>query len=181
MRGCVPAPATRAARSSRSSPWPAFRSTSATEAYFATWEPHTFIDPDAPALLRALRERQIRVGVLSNTLWPRSLHERVFARDDVLDLIDGAVYTTEIARVKPHRDAFEAALAAIGASDPTRVVFVGDRLYDDVYGATSMGMRAVHVPHSAIPAHQRGDVEGVPDAVVQRLADLLSIVDEWRR
>jgi len=41
--------------------------------------------------MRSLRERGIKVGVLSNTMWPRSAHERVFLRDQVLDLIDGAV------------------------------------------------------------------------------------------
>lgn len=153
----------------------------AVEAYFADREPYTLVDPDAPAVLRALRERGLRVGVLSNTLWPRSYHERLFARDEVLHLLDGAVYTSEIARVKPHREAFEAAMVAVGVDDPTRVVFVGDRLYDDVHGAASVGMRTVFVPHSAIPPNQRGRVEGVPDAVVARLADLLSVLDEWSR
>jgi putative hydrolase of the HAD superfamily len=119
--------------------------------------------------------------VLSNTLWPRSYHERLFARDGVLHLLDGAVYTSEIARVKPHREAFEAAMAAVEVGDPTRVVFVGDRLYDHVHGAACLGMRTVFVPHSAIPPNQRGRVEGVPDAVVGRLADLLSVLDEWSR
>ena len=57
--------------------------------YFEAWDPHTFTDPDAGPLLRDLRERGIKVGVLSNTMWPRSAHERVFRRDGVLDLIDG--------------------------------------------------------------------------------------------
>ena len=41
-------------------------------------------------------------------------------------------------------------------------------------------MRAVHVPHSDIPANQLGHTEGDPDAVVHRLADLLEVVDRWR-
>jgi putative hydrolase of the HAD superfamily len=36
------------------------------------------------------------------------------------------------------------------------------------------------VPHSAIPETQKGHVEGEPDAVVQRLADVLDVVDAWR-
>jgi hypothetical protein len=47
------------------------------ETYFGLWEPHTYTDPDVAPLLRSLRERSIRVGVLSNTVWPRALHERV--------------------------------------------------------------------------------------------------------
>jgi len=40
-------------------------------------------------------------------------------------------------------------------------------------------MRAVLIPHSDIPDNQRGPVEGEPDAVIQRLGDLLAVVDAW--
>ena len=103
--------------------------------YFQAWDPHTFTDPDARPLLRELRERGIKVGVLSNTMWPRSAHERVFRRDGVLDLIDGAVYSSEIPWTKPHPEAFRAAMTAVGVDDPAACVFVGDRPYDDVHGA----------------------------------------------
>lgn len=140
------------------------------------WAPHTAIDPDAPALLDALHDNGIRVGVLSNTVWPRGYHEEVFARDGVLDRIDGAVYTSEIAWTKPHPEAFRAAMAAVGAPDPARVVFVGDRLFDDVSGAQAVGMRTIWVPHSEVPAY---DVR--PDATVQRLAEVLPVVLAWHR
>jgi putative hydrolase of the HAD superfamily len=153
-------------------------------AYFAWWEEHTFTDPDVPPLLAALRERGVRVGVLSNTLWPRAEHERVFRRDGVADLIDAAIYTSEIEWTKPHPEAFRAALAAVGAPgdpvDPARAVFVGDRPWDDISGAKGVGMRAVLVPNSEIPDYQRRPVSVEPDAVVRRLADLLPLVDAWR-
>jgi putative hydrolase of the HAD superfamily len=148
-------------------------------AYHAFWEPHTHTDPDVPPLFAALAERDIRVGVLSNTLWTREYHERVFRRDGVLELIDGAVYSSEIPYTKPHPEAFRAAMAAVGVDDPGRVVFVGDRPYDDIHGAKEVGMRAVLVPHSAIPDSQKGHVEGDPDAVIDRLAHLLAVIDAW--
>lgn len=149
-------------------------------AYFAWWEQHTFTDPDVRPLFAALRERGIRVGVLSNTLWPRVEHERVFRRDGVAELIDAAVYTSEIEWTKPHPSAFRAALDAVGVTDPAAAVFVGDRAWDDIHGARSVGMRAVLVPHSEIPDFQLGPVAGEPDAVVHRLSELLAIVDRWR-
>jgi putative hydrolase of the HAD superfamily len=149
-------------------------------AYHAFWVPHTFTDPDVPDLLAGLRDRGIKVGVLSNTLWTRDYHETVFRRDGVLDLIDAAVYSSEIPWTKPHPEAFRAALTAVGVEDPARAVFVGDRPFDDIHGAKQVGMRAVLVPHSTIPDSQKGHVEGEPDAVVERLADLLSVVDGWR-
>ncbi len=146
----------------------------------AEYEWATYLDPEAPELFAGLRERGIRVGVLSNTAWTRAQHERIFARDGVDHLLDGAVYTSEIAWTKPHPEAFLAAMRAVGASDPSRCVFVGDRPFDDIFGARQVGMRAVLVPHSDIPAVQRGHTQGEPDAVVRRLGDLLGVVDGWR-
>jgi putative hydrolase of the HAD superfamily len=152
----------------------------ATEAFMASytraWEPHTCTDPDAPELLSYLRGRGIKVGVLSNTMWPRGWHEEVFSRDGVLELIDGAVYTSEIDRTKPHPQAFRAAMTAVGVADPAGCVFVGDRPYEDVYGAKRAGMRAVLIPNSDVPPF--GDA--VPDAVIGRLAELRPIIESWR-
>lgn len=145
------------------------------DAYYHAWEPHTYTDPDVAPLLRELRGRGIKVGVLSNTMWSRAAHERVFARDQILDLLDGAVYSSEIAWTKPHPEAFRAAMAAIGVTDPESCVFVGDRPHDDIHGAKSAGMRAVLVPHSEVPAHE----EAVPDAVISRLAELTAHLDAW--
>ena len=143
--------------------------------YFEAWDPHTFTDPDAPAVLRELRGRGIKIGVLSNTMWSRAHHERIFDRDGVLDLIDGAVYSSEIPWTKPHPEAFRAAMAAVGVDDPAACVFVGDRPYDDIHGAKSLGMRAVFIPHSEVPAYP--DAE--PDAVITSLTELPPLLDRW--
>ena len=74
--------------------------------------------------------------------------------DHLLDLIDGAVYTSEVPWTKPSPEAFRAAMDAVGGDEPGRCVYVGDRLYDDIWGARHAGLRAIHVPHSVIPAEQ---------------------------
>jgi putative hydrolase of the HAD superfamily len=144
--------------------------------YFEAWEPHTLTDPQAPALLRRLRADGIRIGVLSNTMWPRSRHEQFFVRDGILELIDGAVYTSEIDWTKPHPEAFRAAMAAVGISDPATCVFVGDRPFDDVYGAKQAGMRAVLIANSDVPAF--ADAE--PDAVITQLDELEPLIAAWQ-
>jgi len=143
--------------------------------YYEAWDPHTLTDPDAPPLLRELRRRGIKVGVLSNTMWPRAAHERIFIRDEIFDLIDGAVYSSEIPWVKPHPEAFRAAMRAVGVTDPGQCVYVGDRPYDDVHGAKGVGMRAVLVPNSDVPAFDAA----VPDAVITSLAELMPHIDAW--
>jgi putative hydrolase of the HAD superfamily len=143
--------------------------------YTKAWEPHTFTDPQVAGLLGYLRERGTRIGVLSNTMWPRSWHEEVFRRDGVLHLIDAAVYSSEIDWTKPHPEAFGAAIAAVGASDPESCVFVGDRPYDDVHGAQAVGMRTVLIPNSDVPAFDTA----VPDAVIGSLSELRPLVESW--
>jgi putative hydrolase of the HAD superfamily len=147
--------------------------------YERRWHPHTELEPDAIQTLKELRARGLKIGVLSNTIWSRQRHEDIFARDGVLELIDGAVYTSEVPWTKPHPEAFLAAMRAAGASDPARCLFVGDRLFDDVWGARNVGMRAAHIPHSAIPPHQIGHTEGTPDATITHLADLPPLIDTW--
>jgi putative hydrolase of the HAD superfamily len=143
--------------------------------YFEAWQPHTFTHPEVAPLLRELRGQGIKVGVLSNTMWPRSAHEQVFIRDGVFELIDGAVYSSEIPWAKPHPEAFRTAMAAIAEDDPAACVFVGDRPYDDVHGAKSAGMRAVLVPNSDVPTF-----DGVaPDAVITRLSELPHHLAGW--
>ena len=149
-------------------------------AYHDFWEPHTLTDADVAPLWRGLRDRDVKVGVLSNTIWPRAWHREFFRRDGVLDLLDGDVYTCELACTKPATEAFRAAAAAVGAFDVARCIYVGDRLFDDIWGARNAGMRAIHVPHSRIPESQRGHTDGEPDAVVHRLADVLDVIDRWR-
>ena len=148
-------------------------------AYYDFWAPHTLTDPEVAPMFARLRAQGIKVGILSNTIWPRSWHRGYFERDGVADLIDGDVYTSEIPWTKPSPRAFGAAMEAVGVTDPARCVYVGDRLYDDVWGAQSAGMRAIHVPHSTIPADQRGHTEGVPDAVVQRVGEVADVVAGW--
>lgn len=143
-------------------------------AHLEAWTPHTITEPEAPAVLRALGERGLRVGLLSNTHWPREWHERFLARDGVLDLIQARVYTSELRHTKPHAEAFRAVLEPLGvaASD---AVMVGDRPVDDIGGARALGMRTVLRPNGQVPA-----APVVPDATIGNLAELLEVIDAWR-
>ncbi len=148
-------------------------------AYYEFWEPHTQTDPEVGPLWETLRAGGVKVGVLSNTVWPRAWHVGFFERDGVAHLIDGDVYSSEIPWTKPSPDAFRAAMAAVGVDEPARCVYVGDRLFDDVWGAQNAGMRAIHVPHSTIPAGQVGHSEGRPDAVAHRLTEIPLLIADW--
>ncbi|HZQ84141.1 MAG TPA: HAD family hydrolase [Acidimicrobiales bacterium] len=139
-----------------------------------SWTPHIVHDPDAGPTLAALRDAGYKIGLLSNTHWPRAFHEHFLERDGLDKLIDVRCYTSEMTRTKPHPDAFRTVLERLGVADPRAVVFVGDRLHDDIWGAQQLGMKAVLRPNELVPGY---DVE--PDAVIDRLPELLDIVNRW--
>jgi len=139
------------------------------------WTPHIRHDPAAGPTLRALRAEGLGVGMLSNTHWPRTFHERFLERDGLVDLIDARLYTSEMPFQKPHPSAFLAAAEALRV-EPRHAVMVGDRPWDDISGARSVGMRTVLRPNPFAP-----DVEGIePDARIDSLPALVPLVRAWR-
>jgi amidase len=74
----------------------------ALRAYHDAWELTVAHDPAAVPVLTALRERGLRTGLLSNTHWPRELHERWLADAGLLDLLDVRLYTSGMTHMKPH-------------------------------------------------------------------------------
>jgi putative hydrolase of the HAD superfamily len=109
------------------------------EAEHAAWEPARRLAPTAHALLDALRERGLRLGLVSNAVDPPWLLHRDLERYGVAERLDVAVFSSEIGLRKPHPAIFERALGALGA-DPGRTLFVGDSLANDVGGAAALGM-----------------------------------------
>lgn len=138
------------------------------------WTPHIRHDPDAGQTLAALRAAGLRIGMLSNTHWPRAFHEHFLERDGLVELIDARLYTSEMPFQKPHPSAFLAAARALKV-ESENAIFVGDRPWDDISGARSTGMRTVLRPNPVAPA-----IDGIePDARISRLPQLLDLVHAW--
>jgi putative hydrolase of the HAD superfamily len=142
--------------------------------YLDSWTPHIVHEPEAEAVLAELKARGIKTGLLSNTHWPRAFHEHFLERDGLDRLLDVRLYTSELSHMKPHPSVFAAALTALDVTDPKAAVFVGDRLHDDVFGGRQAGMRTVWRRNDFVP---RFDVE--PDAAIDRLDELLGVLDSW--
>ena len=138
------------------------------------WTPHIRHDPDAVATLTSLRSDGMRIGMLSNTHWPRAFHDRFLERDGLSELLDARLYTSEMPFQKPHPSAFMTAAGALGV-EAERAVFVGDRPWDDITGAQGAGMRAVLRPNPWIV----DDTPIDPDAMIRSLSDLIGLVDHW--
>ena len=143
-------------------------------AYHGAWSETVAHDPAAVRVLTGLHERGLRVGMLSNTHWPRPLHDRWLADAGLLELLDVRLYTCEMTHMKPHPEAFRALLSAVGVP-AERAVFVGDRPRDDDFGAARVGLRTVLL--RGRPVEQW---DAAPDAELDTLDGLLEVVDAWR-
>jgi len=151
----------------------------ALSAYRECWRPHTRPVPGIAGTLRALRERGLWLGLLSNTIWPREWHLADLAGAGLADAFDALVFTSDLDRAKPHPEAFHAVLARCAGLDPGEAVYVGDRMFEDVAGARGAGLRAVLVSSAASPAGldpRRPE----PDATVASAAELPRLLDRWR-
>jgi HAD superfamily hydrolase (TIGR01509 family) len=136
---------------------------------------HFSLYDDALPVLRALRERGLLLGLISNT--HRSLE--VFRSHFELDgLIAAAVASSEHGYNKPHPSIFRTALKLLSV-EPGEAVMVGDSYRHDIEGARTVGMRGVLLRRSGrgpiddgCPGE--GGLEGV--AVIASLSELPALI-----
>lgn len=117
------------------------------------WVPY----PDTEPVLRALHQRGLRVGIVSDFAWDLRTH---LAHHGLDTLIDTCVISYEQGREKPDPQLFLKACADLGA-DPRATLMVGDNPVRDG-GAAACGLRTY-----ILPAEHRTGERGLMD--VRRL------------
>jgi len=105
----------------------------------ARWQRHANFElyEDTLPVLRGLRARGIRLGLVSNSA--RDVRE--FAAHHALE-IDAGISSFHHGKTKPHASIFRAVLELLEV-EPPEALMVGDSLDDDVEGARALGMQAV--------------------------------------
>jgi putative hydrolase of the HAD superfamily len=103
------------------------------------WRYYRFMKraPGAEALLRALKARGLKIGVLSNTL--PSLQESL-AHHGLADYVEGFFASTSLGVAKPLPEAFLLALKAMGLK-PEETLYLDDDP-ENVDAARRLGLRA---------------------------------------
>jgi putative hydrolase of the HAD superfamily len=131
------------------------------EAEHVAWDPARILAAHTHPLLETLRDRGLKLGLVSNAFDPGWLLHRDLEQMGIEERLDFSVFSSEVGTRKPHPAIFERALDALGV-EPERSLFVGDRLYEDVRGASEVGMttaqalwfRADEHPDGAEPDYQ---------------------------
>jgi putative hydrolase of the HAD superfamily len=133
------------------------------------------VEPEVLATLRALDADGYAMGLVSNvSLLPHLMREDL-ERLGLTPYLRATVFSSETGVRKPDSQIFQEALRRLEAS-PAKTVFVGDRLYDDVGGATAVGMRTV-LSHQF--RQEEGPKAARPDAVISHLSELPAVLAGW--
>jgi FMN hydrolase / 5-amino-6-(5-phospho-D-ribitylamino)uracil phosphatase len=136
------------------------------------------VHPDALRAVEAVRTRGLRVAIVANQ--PAARHQQLLAlgfRPDVIAMSE------ELGVQKPDPRFFARILDLTGQPPPGRVVYVGDRVDNDVGPARAAGLRAVWLrrgPWGRLLSDPRGDAELVVwtlDELVARLDELGPVFD----
>lgn len=143
------------------------------EAEHTAWAPAFVLGSTTHALLEALRNRGLKLGLVSNAFDPPWILHRDLERMGLAERLDFAVFSSEVRRRKPDPAIFRAALDALEVS-PEETLFVGDRLYEDVRGAGELGMTTVQALWFRADENPEG---AEPDFQAFTQMDVLNIAD----
>jgi len=129
---------------------------------------HFVLYDDVPAALRTLKDRGIRVGLISNSHRPLSSFESHF---NLKGLIAVKVSSFNHGFMKPHPSIFEAALREMRVA-PEDAAMVGDSVAHDIAGAQQVGMRAI-----LLARHGTGAIADTAIAVIRSLDELPDLLE----
>jgi putative hydrolase of the HAD superfamily len=123
-------------------------------------------DPEAIAMLRELRDRGLKLAVVSNCFpkdveaWPRCSGAQWF---------DTSVFSFDVGAAKPEPQIYLEAVQRLGI-ESAEAVFVGDGGDDELLGAERAGLRAAQA------TWYRGELAGVP-ARIPRLSSWRAVLE----
>jgi putative hydrolase of the HAD superfamily len=126
---------------------------------------------DTPPLLKALRKRGLRLGIVSNTPWgsPASLWQEELQRLGLAKWIDAAVFCRDVEFRKPAPPIFRYALERLQTT-ARNALFIGDNPLWDVEGPRCIGMRSLLVDRT-------GRLKGIDTPRVRSLTEVPAFVE----
>jgi putative hydrolase of the HAD superfamily len=134
--------------------------------------------PDIGSSLEALREREIRLGIVCDVGFSGGeLLRELLDAEGLLGHFDGWGFSDEVGHYKPAPQIFEAALGALGA-EPGEAMHVGDLRRTDVAGAAAHGMRTVRYRGM----NDEGEADAGPEAefVHDSHGELVDLIERLR-
>jgi putative hydrolase of the HAD superfamily len=138
--------------------------------------------PDLLETIRALHNRGLRLGVISNTI-SKNFIPGCLKKYGIASYMETVILSSVEGRRKPAVEIFQTALAALKL-EAGECAFVGDRLSRDVIGAKSAGFGCViqiRHPHSIEMDKPMESLGIKPDVMIDGLAEIPAIVDSFKQ
>jgi putative hydrolase of the HAD superfamily len=141
------------------------------EVYYRSVTNQVTLVDGAEEVLKFFKEKNLKIGLISNTIFPEKFHLKELKRFGLYPYLDAYFFSSQVGVRKPHPKIFQLVLEKFKV-DPSEAVFVGDRLQEDVGGAQNVGMKGI------LKYHQGRDytLPITPDAQVMELKDLPEVV-----
>lgn len=133
----------------------------------SAWE----VYPDVIPALDTLRERGLRLGVISN--WDPRLPD-LLEQLELAPLFEVICFSAAVGVEKPHPKIFYHCLEAFGL-EPGCVLHVGDRQIEDVEGAQAIGMSTFRIDRS----HPTGTLHTLAETLSLRAEDDREPAARW--
>jgi putative hydrolase of the HAD superfamily len=138
-------------------------------AYIAPLDADVVAYDDALDTLEDLRG--LKIGLISNTMWPQEFHLREMERTGILPYFDHTLFSANAGLWKPQPAIYYRSLDALGVT-AEEAIFVGDMPAYDILGAQRAGIHAVYKRNVGSPP-----LDGVtPDGEIDRLAELPELI-----
>ena len=129
--------------------------------------------PDTILVLASLKDMNLKLGLVSNAS-SHTVITVIIERLNIARFFDAVVTSAQLRVRKPKPEIYNKALESLGV-DRSEAVMVGDTVKGDVGGAKSLGMKAILIKRAESKKEEGPD----PDAVVESLAEVLSVVKNW--
>lgn len=103
-------------------------------------EARTKLYPEAIPLIKQLKEKNLKIGLISNT---SVFTQQIIEETGLLDYIDYPVLSYEVGLIKPDPRIYNY-LLRLAKVRPGQALMIGDKLVDDVLTPRKLGMKAIH-------------------------------------
>lgn len=128
------------------------------------------VGPQALSTLQELRKRGYKLGLVSNFCNLTDVIYNTLEKLGLLPLFDATVISCEIGWRKPSPRIY-AEIVRLLQIEPQQILFVGDRLIEDVVGPHQAGMQAVLTHETR--QEDMAESEIVPELIIKNFVDLL--------
>ncbi len=126
------------------------------------------IFPEVVAVLEQLSQWGVPMGIVSNTTNPVFMKELELEESGLKKFFNFTIYSSSVPFRKPHPSIFQLAISHF-QFQPSEILFVGDSLSVDIFGAHRVGMKTAWLNRKK----EQADI--CPDYELASLEDLLRI------